>query len=60
MSVPVTEMERFEGKVIKTPNGEMVIDYGQNLAGYVEFTIDAHAGELLILTHGESLDDQLL
>lgn len=55
--VPIAEMERFEGKIITTPNGETVIDYGQNLAGYVEFTVNAHKGEKIILTHGESLDE---
>lgn len=54
--VPIREMERFEGKIIHTPMGETVIDYGQNLAGYVEFTLDAHAGDRIILTHGETLD----
>lgn len=55
--VPIVERERFEGKIIKTPNGETVIDYGQNLAGYVEFTLDAHAGDKIVLTHGETLDE---
>ena len=55
--VPIVECERFEGKIMKTPNGETVIDYGQNLAGYVEFTINAHAGDKIVLTHGESLDE---
>lgn len=55
--VPVTENERFEGKIMRTPNGETVIDYGQNLAGYVEFTVNAHAGDKIVLTHGESLDE---
>ena len=54
---PIVECERFEGKIIKTPNGETVIDYGQNLAGYIEFTINAHAGDKIVLTHGESLDE---
>lgn len=55
--VPIVEMERFEGKVFRTPNGETVIDYGQNLAGYVEFTVQAHEGDRIILTHGEALDE---
>ncbi len=55
--VPIAEMERFEGKLMKTPNGETVIDYGQNLAGYIEFTVTAHAGDRIILTHGETLDE---
>lgn len=55
--VPIVEAERFAGKIIKTPNGETVIDYGQNLAGYVEFTVNVHAGDRIVLTHGESLDE---
>ena len=55
--VPVTEHERFSGRIFTTPNGETVIDFGQNLAGYVEFTIYAHEGDTITLTHGETLDE---
>ena len=55
--VPIKEMERFEGKIIITPNGETVIDYGQNLAGYIQFELNAKAGQKIILTHGETLDE---
>ncbi|MDE7354707.1 MAG: glycoside hydrolase family 78 protein [Acetatifactor sp.] len=55
--VPVTENERFEGKLLQTPDGSIVIDYGQNLAGYVEFTVTARAGQRIVITHGESLDE---
>lgn len=55
--VPVVEAERFAGKLLRTPNGETVIDYGQNLAGYIEFTVHAHAGDRIVLTHGETLDE---
>lgn len=56
-SVPIREWESFPGKIISTPNGERVIDFGQNLAGYVEFTLTAHAGEKIVLQHGEALDE---
>lgn len=56
-SIPIRERERFGGKIMQTPNGETVIDYGQNLAGYVEFTVWAHEGERIVLTHGETLDE---
>lgn len=56
-SVHVMEKERFEGKIITTPNGETVIDYGQNMAGYITFILNAHAGQKIVLTHGESLDE---
>ena len=56
-SLPIVEHERFSGRILTTPNGDTVIDYGQNLAGYVEFTVDAQAGDRIIMTHGESLDE---
>lgn len=55
--VPITEHERFEGKLIRTPNGETVIDFGQNLAGYTELRVNAKAGQKLTLRHGETLDE---
>lgn len=55
-ALPIKEHEVFEGRLIKTPNGETVIDFGQNLAGYVEFEIEGKAGEELRLYHGETLD----
>ena len=56
-SVPVLEQERFPGKRMKTPNGDTVIDFGQNLAGYTELRLTAKAGQKIILWHGETLDE---
>lgn len=56
-SVPILEQERFTGKLLTTPNGETVIDFGQNLAGYTELKITARAGQKLTLWHGETLDE---
>ena len=56
-SVPVLEQERFAGKLITTPNGETVIDFGQNLAGYTELRLTAGAGQKIALWHGETLDE---
>lgn len=56
-SVPILEQERFEGTLLKTPNGESVIDFGQNLAGYPEICIRAKAGQRITLWHGETLDE---
>ena len=55
--MPVCEMERFDGKIITTPNGEKVIDFGQNLAGYVEFTIK---GIRLFLHMGKPLTKMVI
>ena len=54
---PVTEHESFVGQGIVTPNGETVIDFGQNLAGHVEFTVTGKAGDQVILEMGETLDE---
>lgn len=55
--VAVMEQERFEGKLIHTPDGSTVIDFGQNLCGYTEFSLTAHEGETITLWHGETLDE---
>ena len=56
-SVPVLEQERFAGKLMPTPNGETVIDFTQNLAGYTELCVTAKAGQTITLWHGETLDE---
>ena len=56
-SVPILEQERFPGRLFTAPNGERVIDFGQNLAGYVELRLTAKAGQTLTLWHGETLDE---
>ena len=56
-SVPIVERERFPGKLLRTPNGETVIDFGQNLAGYTELRVNAKAGQTITLWHGETLDE---
>lgn len=56
-TVPIREQERFAGTILHTPNGETVIDFGQNLAGYTELRVTAKAGQKLTLWHGETLDE---
>ena len=56
-SVSILEQEHFPGSIIKTPNGETVVDFGQNLAGYTELRVTAKAGRRITLWHGESLDE---
>ena len=56
-SVPVRLHERFENpKVIHTPAGERVLDFGQNLAGLLRFETDAPEGTQLWFQFGEALD----
>ena len=56
-NVPVTEHERLTAKLITTPSGKTVLDFGQNIAGYAEFTVNAHAGQAITLRFGELLDE---
>ena len=53
----VKEQERLCVKeVILTPKGETVLDFGQNMTGYLEFSVDAHEGDELSFSFGEILD----
>ncbi|MBQ8340492.1 MAG: family 78 glycoside hydrolase catalytic domain [Clostridia bacterium] len=53
----IVENERLAPvELIVTPKGERVIDFGQNLTGYVEIRIKAARGERILLSHGEVLD----
>ena len=53
----VKEQERLCVKeVILTPKGETVLDFGQNMTGYLEFSVDAHEGDELSFLFGEILD----
>ena len=56
-NVPVTEHERLKAKLITTPSGKTVLDFGQNIAGYAEFTVNARAGQKIKLRFGELLDE---
>ena len=53
----VTEQERLSvKKVIKTPAGETVLDFGQEITGYVQVDVEAKAGEVVDLSFGEMPD----
>lgn len=56
-SEPVLEHEKFKPAVIQTPDGSNVLDFKQNLFGYVEFTVTGKSGHHVKLIHGETLDE---
>ena len=57
--VPVREKERFPGKPTRDSAGSLVIDFGQNIAGYVRMTLRNTApGQIVHLKHGEGLDKE--
>ena len=45
-------------RVFTTPKGETVVDFGQEVTGYVRFTVDAKAGDVVEISHGEVLDKE--
>jgi alpha-L-rhamnosidase len=56
---PVKKHEMIKGiKLITTPRGELVIDFGQNLVGWVEVKAKGNAGDKITLSHAEVLDKQ--
>lgn len=53
----ILEMELvFPKEIIKTPAGEIVIDFGQEITGYVEISLTAKKGDRIHILHGEVLD----
>lgn len=55
-NVWVREKEQFKPKKIRTPKGYTVLDFGQNIAGYISFKVDAKKGQRIKLLFGEMLD----
>ena len=54
---PVRVIETVKAKkLIKTPNGETVIDFGQNLVGTVKFKAFGKRGDKVQISHAEILD----
>ena len=56
-NVPVTEHEHLKAALLTTPSGKTVLNFGQNIAGYVEFTVTARTGQKIKLRFGELLDE---
>jgi alpha-L-rhamnosidase len=54
---PVRRMHEITPvKVIRTPAGETVVDFGQNMVGWVRLKARGPAGTVIRLRHAESLD----
>ncbi len=57
-NVPVKLKERFRARLLITPKGEKVLDFGQNLAGFLSFSVRGKKGQQIRLLFGEMLDEQ--
>lgn len=58
-NVPVRIIQEIKPiSIIKTPAGETVMDFGQNMTGWVRFSVEGPAGTVVTLKHAEVLDSQ--
>jgi alpha-L-rhamnosidase len=56
-SQPIRKHEIFKPvKIFKTPKGEQLIDFGQNLVGWVQVKLSGKKGDSIRLYHAEVLD----
>lgn len=54
---PVRKHEIFKPvKIFTTPKGEKVIDFGQNLVGWVQMKVNGKAGDTVRISHAEVID----
>jgi alpha-L-rhamnosidase len=54
---PVREAEHFQPvRILTTPRGEQVIDFGQNMSGWVDAELSGRVGDTVRLSHAETLD----
>jgi alpha-L-rhamnosidase len=54
---PVCKIEDIKPvKILKTPAGETVVDFGQNLVGWVRLKVQGAAGTTVTIRHAEVLD----
>ena len=49
--------ERAVTEVIVSPSGRTILDFGQNLVGWVRFTVEGPVGTTVVLRHAEVLQD---
>lgn len=53
----IKEQEKIKPvKMFITPKGEYIIDFGQNIAGYVSIELTAEKGNKIVISHAEVLD----
>ncbi|MDF2836064.1 MAG: alpha-L-rhamnosidase, partial [Paenibacillus sp.] len=57
MNEPIRKTETLSPiQLLSTPSGERVLDMGQNMVGWVRFTVSGIAGQQVTLQHAEVLD----
>ncbi len=57
LRIPLKKREVFEPEILTSPIGETILDFGQNLAGWVEGSVELVADQELELHYGEILQN---
>lgn len=52
-NVPLTENECFAPSASVSPSGKLLLDFGQNIAGCISFSVSARKGQMLHIRFGE-------
>jgi alpha-L-rhamnosidase len=56
---PVRKHEVFKVRqIIKNKKGETIVDFGQNLVGWIRLTVNGKAGDKVVIHHAEVLDKE--
>lgn len=56
-TVPVKKIQEIKPvKIFTTPKGEQVVDFGQNMVGWVKLKVKGNAGTTVSIRHAEVLD----
>jgi len=54
---PVRRIQELKPvRIISTPKGETVFDFGQNMVGWIRLTVNGKSGDTVTLRHAEVLD----
>ncbi len=56
-NLPIVKHEEFKAELIQTPKKEYVLDFGQNLTGWVEFDAELPEGMTVTLAASEIMQD---
>ncbi len=57
MGPKIVKKASFTPTLLHTKKGETVLDFGQNMTGWVEFDVNEPAGTEVVLSYGEVLQD---
>lgn len=56
-TVPVKKIQELQAlKIFRTPKGELVVDFGQNMVGWIKLKVKGNAGTTVSIRHAEVLD----